>query len=897
MRRILSQLGSRVDWRALPSEKRWRRLALPFVACILVAGAVNVSTDARAVAAARITLPDLRINVPTNDISIGTNPDTGHRQLQYTHVTWDAGTGPFEIQPTYDPLTGMANFVQTIYKSPRPRVWKADYKVSLSATGVFDPPSDYRFPLTKFTLNNVNGDGSPGSVVATSPKTDYCITADTFVGGVANTPNRTAISPSACTNPKAALGFSVGWGDEYDQTDRGQPIDLTGVPNGTYVLHAVVDPLHVFTESNRTNNVVDTKLEIAGNSVTVLSQTSPITSPPNISVTSPVAGAKVSGTLTLQASASAVAPATVSSVQFLLDGQPLGAPVTSSPYQYQWTVGSTPVGLNTLSAEATDSNGNVATAPVRTVIVTPSSSSGLTPDAAITKIGRTSVTAKGLSTTSAGDTVLAFVSADGPQGAGMQAATVSGAGLAWRLVSRANRQSGDAEVWKATAASTLTRAKVRSKLARSGYDQELTVLALRDGGGVSASAIASAPSGAPAVGLTTTAAGSMSYAVGDDWDNAIGRTTGPGQSLVSQWVDTGSGDTFWVQGTSSPDPASGDHVTLGDTAPTADEWNLVGVEVVPKSGAQLDAAPRVLLSNPVGGQTVSGTVSVAATASADVAVRSVQFMLDSKPLGSAVTTAPYVVRWNTTGVPAGTHSLSAIATDTSGVRGGATSVTTTVENPAPAMTCFVMQAQVSAHGKGTVTTPSFHTAAPGETMVALVTGEGPRATGKSGRQHATVTGAGLRWRLVKRANSGSGDAEIWSASARTVLAGATVTSSLAKHGFDEHVTVIAMGGVDGVGASSAASSTAGAPDVEVRTISDTSLVFAVGEGGGTALRSLSFGWVPLNEWTDTATHETSWSQYTNDPTGESGTLVTVRDEAPTNGPWNMVAVELVNDDS
>jgi lysyl oxidase len=120
---------------------------------------------------------------------------------------------------------------------------------SLSVTGVFDAPDNYQFPLASFTLNTVNSDGSPGPVVATSPKTDYCITGDTFVGGVPNTPNQTFIPATNCDDPTKPLGWSVGWGDQYDQTDSGQPIDLTGVPDGTYVLHATVDPQHVLTES------------------------------------------------------------------------------------------------------------------------------------------------------------------------------------------------------------------------------------------------------------------------------------------------------------------------------------------------------------------------------------------------------------------------------------------------------------------------------------------------------------------------------------------------------------------------------------------------------------------------------------------------------------------------
>lgn len=163
-------------------------------------------------------------------------------------------------------------------------------------------------------------------------------------GGVPNTPSQTYIPQSNCTNAADPLGWSVGWGDQYDQTDNGQPIDLTGIPDGTYILQGIVDPRHVLTESNPDNNVVDTTLQITGSSVTVLAQTLPTVVPPVVSLTYPTTGSSVSGTVILQASASATAPATVASVQFLLDGQPLGPPQTSAPYTDTWTVGSTSPG-------------------------------------------------------------------------------------------------------------------------------------------------------------------------------------------------------------------------------------------------------------------------------------------------------------------------------------------------------------------------------------------------------------------------------------------------------------------------------------------------------------------------------------------------------------------------
>jgi hypothetical protein len=57
----------------------------------------------------------MQMKVPTNAISIGMSG--GVRELRFTHITWDAGTGPVEIDPTYNPATGTATFTQEIYNS------------------------------------------------------------------------------------------------------------------------------------------------------------------------------------------------------------------------------------------------------------------------------------------------------------------------------------------------------------------------------------------------------------------------------------------------------------------------------------------------------------------------------------------------------------------------------------------------------------------------------------------------------------------------------------------------------------------------------------------------------------------------------------------------------------
>jgi hypothetical protein len=325
----------------------------------------------------------------------------------------------------------------------------------------------------------------------------------------------------------------------------------------------------------------------------------------------------------------------------------------------------------------------------------------------------------------------------------------------------------------------------------------------------------------------------------------------------------------------------------------ADQWNLAAVEITPATPSPPDTtAPTVSITNPAAGQTVSGTVPVAANATDDVAVASVQLFLDGQPLGGAVTTTPYAVQWNTTTTTNGAHTLSAEATDPSGNVGTSVTVAVVVQNPAPPMTCFVLQADVSVHGHRTVTTPSFHTAVANETLLAFVGSDGPAG----GTQSVAVTGAGLKWTLVNRANGQPGDAEIWQATAASVLASATVKSTQAVPGYDQSLTVMAMEGTSGVGASAAMSGPAGGPSLNLTTTKPTSLIFAVGDDWDSAVgRTLPPGWVGLNQWLDNGTADTYWSQYTNVPIPAAGTVVNVGDAAPTTDRWNLAAVELPGD--
>jgi hypothetical protein len=90
--------------------------------------------------------------------------------------------------------------------------------------------------------------------------------------------------------------------------------------------------------------------------------------------------------------------------------------------------------------------------------------------------------------------------------------------------------------------------------------------------------------------------------------------------------------------------------------------------------------PTVSITAPSGGATVTGTVTVTASASDNVAVVGVQFKRGGANLGAEDTTSPYSVSWNTAGVANGSHTLTAVARDAAGNSTTSAGVAVTVSN-------------------------------------------------------------------------------------------------------------------------------------------------------------------------------------------------------------------------
>jgi hypothetical protein len=850
-----------------------------------VAQAVAFTPDA-------VQYPDLQTVIPASGFSVVQGTDGP--EFRYTHMVFSAGPGPFAIMPSYLPTSGNYIGNQELWGQNAAGRWE-----QLGNRKIPDPfiyhaaHGHFHFPLAAFGLYSVASDGGLGQPVTMSPKNGFCI-GDSFMydNTVTNAGTFPAGSIGSCADPLSLRGMTTGAADEYDYRDPGQAIPMTGVPDGTYWFRAITDPNNDVKEIDESNNETDIKVTIRGATVTPSTVLHPNTTPPALTLDAPSSNATVRGAAS---PLSATAPAG-SIVQFLVDGQIVATSAqTSAPYTATWNTASVVDGEHWLAARTIDSKGYINTSEVADITVdnspTPPPATGaLAIDASVNKDAGGTVTTPAFSTLSQGDTLIALVSSDGPVG---QTATVSGAGLTWTMIRRANSSQGSSEIWKAVALGALSSATVTSTQRYSGYHQSLQVLAIANAAGIGGAGNASAASGMPSVSLTSQQAGSWVFGVGNDWDRAVARTLPSDQSIVHQWVDTGVGDTFWSQRVTAPTAAAGSTVTVKDTAPVNDQYNMAAIEVLAGQVVMPPAdtnPPRITLTDPPANTTVSGIVQLGATASDDVGVTSVQFKLDGQPLGAPDTAPPFSYQWDSRFATQGAHVLTAEASDAAGNVGVSTSVPVSVDNSAPAPGAITIDKSVNVHAKGTLTAPALTTANAGEQLLAFVAQDGP---GGANKQSTTVTGGGLSWTLVKRAASQSGVAEIWTARANTVLNAQVIRATPRATGFDGLLDVIAFNGAAGTQVAGAAGAASGAPDIYLPGIQTGSWVFAVGnDWDSAAARVPASGQVLQHQWQDTRSGDAFWVQSMATPQVAPG-LVTIHDNSPTTDQWNYAAVELV----
>jgi hypothetical protein len=444
--------------------------------------------------------------------------------------------------------------------------------------------------------------------------------------------------------------------------DSGGNYSFSGLSNGSYTVTPAKAGL-IFTPASQPVTISGTNQ----NGINFTAQTAPTW---NISgAITPAAAA--SGTSVMLSGAANAVTTPNGSGTYSFSGLGNGNyTVTPTNSQYRFTPPSQAVTLS--NANATGINFTAGT-----------QTSGVAIDARVSADQMTAsatIVSPVFSTAASQELLLALISTDYLSGANSTVQSVSGAGLTWTLVLRTDIQRGSSEIWRAFAPTGLNNVTVTATLSQK-VQSSMTVMSFSGvdpSGAIGAVGSGNGSSGAPNASLITTRNNSWVIGVGNDFDNAIARTPGAGQTIVHQDL-TSAGDTYWVQMQTGPAPVSGTSVSISDTAPTTDRYNLSICEILPATGNIQPAPPTVTMTSPAAG-TIASLSTVSASVTDNVGISGVQFLLDGAPLGSQLTSPPYSIVWDTTTTTTGTHMVAARAQDNAGQTTVSAAVTVNVDN-------------------------------------------------------------------------------------------------------------------------------------------------------------------------------------------------------------------------
>jgi hypothetical protein len=153
-----------------------------------------------------------------------------------------------------------------------------------------------------------------------------------------------------------------------------------------------------------------------------------------------------------------------------------------------------------------------------------------------------------------------------------------------------------------------------------------------------------------------------------------GLPSGVSGSFSPATITAGQSSTLTLSTALFQPPGTPSQFTITGTGTSATHSATASVTVVPRN-----APPNVAITAPASGATVSGLVTVSATASdSDGSVVSVKFILPNESFTD--TTPPYSITWNSTAVAnASSYQITVIATDNKGSSAAAFR-TTAVQN-------------------------------------------------------------------------------------------------------------------------------------------------------------------------------------------------------------------------
>ena len=222
--------------------------------------------------------PPLEVVGPTTGFSMGLGVDApllvdgcypeerarkgAARCLRFDTIVGNVGEGAFELAYNFHKRVGVAA-VQRIFRSDGSYADRFAVRSELHLThGHFHVQDFY---LARLWEAGPGGGRAGDSPVARGDKNGFCPEDSRPVGGAPDDGRR----HYSCFTPDEpeqrgfqVVGISAGWEDVYGASLPDQFVEITGVPDGRYVLEIELDPHDVFVEADDTNNRVCTLVEL-----------------------------------------------------------------------------------------------------------------------------------------------------------------------------------------------------------------------------------------------------------------------------------------------------------------------------------------------------------------------------------------------------------------------------------------------------------------------------------------------------------------------------------------------------------------------------------------------------------------------------------------------------------
>ena len=236
---------------------------------LLFGAALFAGAPATPAAAATPRLPDLGM-AQLREFSIY-QPGVGPRLLRFTTEIVNVGAGPFEV---IGRRASTSNRTMTVWQ----RVYNDDGSSTsgrTAATMNYTGEDHGHWHVVNLERYSIRPVGS--REVARGAKVGFCFwDGSRYRLSLPGAPQERVYGSSGCgtrESVEATMGLSVGWSDIYPAGITFQWIEITGLPNGDYIVAADADPYHQFTEATRSNNRTWTRIRIAADDqVTILEQ-------------------------------------------------------------------------------------------------------------------------------------------------------------------------------------------------------------------------------------------------------------------------------------------------------------------------------------------------------------------------------------------------------------------------------------------------------------------------------------------------------------------------------------------------------------------------------------------------------------------------------------------------